>query len=169
MKISVKLDKEDWKKFQQHLEKELTKTIKSGTNGFWFNLVTWAVIAFVFLSIFQNINKIHWPTAGFVSVFFILFLSLFFYNLSKIRKAYEPSEDGVFVGEHKFDIDKEGIKTKGHDYVGHHSWSIVKKIERVDNMIIIYLDTAYAYVFPEQQLDDPDQFYNYINEQYKRT
>jgi len=167
MEISIILEKKDWKLFQANLEKELPKTIKSKTNSFWFNLILWAVLALVFLSIFHNISQIHWPTAGFVSVFFILFNGLFFFNLSKIRKAFEPSQNGVFIGKHNFVFNEEGIKSKCQGYEGYHSWSIVKKIDRVNNMILIYLDTAYAYIFPENQLDDPDQFYQYINEQFK--
>jgi hypothetical protein len=36
-------------------------------------------------------------------------------------------------------------------------------------MIMIYLDTAYAYVFPESKLDNPDEFYNFITEQYSNV
>lgn len=168
MEISIKLKKEDWSLFQKHLEKELPKTIKSKTNSFWFNLILWAVIAFIFLSIFHNISQIHWPTAGFVSVFFILFLGLFFFNLAKMRKAYEPSDNGVFTGEHSFSFNEAGITSKGQGYEGRHSWSIVKKIDRANGMILVYLDTAYAYIYPENQLDNPDQFYKYINELYNK-
>ena len=168
MEILIKLEMEDWKLFQLHLEKELPKTIKSWTNSLWFNLILWAVIAFIFMSIFHNTSQIHWPTAGFVSVFFILLFSLFIFNLTKVRKAYAPSENGVFIGEHKFTFNEEGIKTTGHGYEGSHNWSIVKKIDRVNDMILIYLDTAYAYVFPENKLENPDEFYKYINEQYKK-
>ncbi|MDY6857430.1 MAG: hypothetical protein SWO11_22540 [Thermodesulfobacteriota bacterium] len=33
-------------------------------------------------------------------------------------------------------------------------------------MIRIFLDTALAYVFPEAKLENPDEFYRYISEQY---
>lgn len=168
MEILIKLELEDWNLFQLHLEKELPKTIKSWTNSFWFNIILWAVISFIAMSIFHNISQIHWPTVGFTSIFFILFFGLFIFNLSKLRKAYAPSENGVFIGEHKFIFNEEGIKTTGQGYEGSHNWSVVKKIDRVNNMILIYLDTAYAYVFPENKLENPDQFYNYINEQYKK-
>ena len=166
MEISIKLEIEDWKIFQSILEKELPKTIKSWTNSFWFNLVLWAFIAFVFLTIFNNVNKIHWPTAGFVSIFFILLIGLFFFNLSKIKKAYEPSKCGIFFGEQRYIFDEKGIKTKGQGFEGYHDWSIVQKIDRVNNMILIYLDTAYAHIFPEEQLENPDKFYEYINEMH---
>jgi len=168
MEISIKLEAEDWCQFQSHLEKELPKTVKSWTNSFWFNIVLWAVIAFIIISIFQNTSQIHWPTAGLASVFFIFLFALFIFNLVKLKKAYAPSESDVFIGEHYFLFDEKGINTKGQGYAGRHSWSIVKKIERTNGMILIYLDTAYAYMFPESKLDDPDQLYSYINEQYKK-
>ena len=126
-----------WKLFQLHLEKVLPKTIKSWTNSFWFNIILWAVIAFIFMSIFHNTSQIYWPTAGFVSVFFILLFGLFIFNLTKIRKAYAPSENGVFIGEHKFIFSEEGIKTTGQGYEGSHNWSIVKKIDRISDIILI--------------------------------
>lgn len=35
-------------------------------------------------------------------------------------------------------------------------------------MILIFLDTAYAYVFTESKLEHPEKFYSQINEQYKK-
>ena len=168
MEITIKLEREDWNLFQSQLEKELPKTVKSWTNSFWFNIVLWAVIAFTIMSVFESKGRFHWPTAGVVSAFFILLIALFFINLSKVKKAYAPSEDGVFIGEHTFIFDSDGIKSTGRGYTGDHSWSLVKRIERVNGMILVYLDTAFAYVFPESKLDNPDEFYAYINEQHKK-
>lgn len=168
MEISIKLEVQDWSKFQSHLEKELPKTVKSWTNSSWFNIILWAVIAFAFMSIFEYIGEIHWPTAGFVTVFFVLFFALFLFNMAKLKKAYAPSENGVFVGEHTFVLDDEGIKSKGQGYEGNHAWTIVKRIERANGMILIYLDTANAYVFPENKLENPDLFYTYIKEKNKK-
>ena len=168
MDISINLDVEDWYRFQSYLERELPKTKKSWTNSIWFNLVLWAVLAFFFISIFQNTNEIHWPTAALVSGFFILLFILFLFNMAKLKKAYAPSQTGVFIGEHQFVFDEEGIKSNGQGYEGKHSWSLVQRIVRSNGMILIFLDTAYAYVFPESKLENPEQLYNYINEQYKK-
>lgn len=167
MEISIKLEADDWRKFQLYIEKELPKTVKSWTDGFWFNVILWTVITLIFLSLFQNSAKFHWPTAGFVSVIFIVMFALFIFNLVKQRKAYAPSEDGAFIGEHTFIFDEKGIRTKGKGYDGSHNWSIVKRIERVNGMLLIFLDTAYAFVLPESKLENPESLYNYISEQYK--
>ena len=168
MDILIKLEIEDWNKYQSYIEKELSKSVKSWTDSFWFNLILWAVIGFIFMSIFRNLSEIHLPTIAVVSVFFILLFVLFIFNLLKLKKAFAPSKSGIFIGEHQFVFDEEGIKSKGQGYEGKHSWSVVQRVERTNGMIIIFLDTAYAFIFPESKLEKPDQLYNYINEQYKK-
>ncbi|MCP4551300.1 MAG: YcxB family protein [Bacteroidetes bacterium] len=168
MNISIKLEVKDWYQFQSYLEKEIPKTMKSWTNSFWFNLVLWAVLGFVFMLIFQNTGKVHWPTVGVVSTFFILMFALFVFNLYKYKRACAPSKSGVFIGEHRFIFDEEGIKAQGQGYESSHNWTLVQRIERANGIIIIFLDTAYAYIFPESKLENPEQLYNYINEQYKK-
>ena len=64
-------------------------------------------------------------------------------------------------------FDDYGISTEGQGYAGKHSWAIVKKIERANGLILIFLDTSYAYVISEAKLKDPDAFYEHINELYK--
>jgi len=39
---------------------------------------------------------------------------------------------------------------------------------RVNGMILFYLDIAYAYVFPEYKLENPDLLYAYIDGQHKK-
>jgi len=168
MDILIKLEIEDWNQYQSYIEKELSKSVKSWTDSFRFNLVLWGVTGFILMSIFRNLSEIHWPTVGVVSVFYILIFILFIIKLAKLKKAFAPSETGVFFGEHQFVFDEEGIKSKGHGYEGKHSWSVVQRIERTNGMILIFLDTAYAYIFPVSKLDNPDKLYNYINEQYKK-
>jgi len=53
-------------------------------------------------------------------------------------------------------------------YEASHRWSVVKRIERANGMILIYLDTACAYVLPENKLEDPSRLFNYLNEEYKK-
>lgn len=169
MEIQINLQKEDWKIYQSYIEKELPKQQKTWMDSFWVNIFVWMVIAIIFMTIFQSFSHFHWPTAISVAIFFILIFALFLVNMFKIRKAFEPLENGVFCGSHKFTFTSKGIASKGKGYEAYHSWEIVKNIERVSGMILIYLDTAYAYVFPESKLDYPDEFYNYISEQYSNV
>ncbi|TKB05668.1 YcxB family protein [Desulforhopalus sp. IMCC35007] len=169
MEIQVTLQKEDWKLYQSYIEKELPKHLKTWMDSFWVNMLIWMVIAFGFLLIFNQYSSFHWPTAISVGAFFISISALFLFNMFKIRKAFEPSDEGTFCGNHTFIFDEHGINSEGEGYKGIHSWAIVKKIERVQGMILIYLDTAYAYVFPESKISDPDGFYNYISEQHSKV
>ncbi|WP_299948240.1 YcxB family protein [uncultured Microbulbifer sp.] len=169
MEIQITLQKEDWKQYQSYIEKELPKHLKTWMDSPWINMLIWMVIAFVFLSIFNRHSTFHWFTAISVSVFFILISTLFIFNMFKIRRAFEPSDQGTFCGSHKFTFDDSGINSEGRGYKGTQSWEIVKKIERAQGMIMIYLDTTYAYVFPESKLEDPDGFYKYISERYSNV
>lgn len=169
MEISIQLEAEDWRQFQKFLEKEIPKKVKHWSGGFWFNVALWTLIALTFSFMFRSGEDFHWPTAGFVAVTFVVMFALFVYNLVQQGKAYAPAEDGVFVGEHHFVFDEKGIATKGEGYDARHSWSTVKRIERVNGMILIFLDTAYAFVLQESKLDNPEALYNYICEQYKLT
>jgi len=169
MDIQITLEKEDWKRYQSYIERELPKHLKTWMNSFWVNMLVWMIIAFIFMSIYRQFTSFHWPTAISVGIFFILIAALFFLNLFKIRKAFEPSEKGSFCGEHFFKFTDQGIESKGSGYKGSHSWAIVKKVERVQGMILIYIDTAYAFVFPESKLIDPDGLFKYISERYSNV
>ncbi|OIQ48560.1 MAG: hypothetical protein BM565_00750 [Gammaproteobacteria bacterium MedPE] len=169
MEFKITLDKHDWKKYQSYMEREIPKRMKTWMNSAWVNMIIWMVIAFFFLTVFNQYSKFHWPTAITVSMFFIFVLALFFVNMFKIRRAFEPTETGTFCGNHLFIFNTQGIVSEGDGYQGIHSWSIVKKIERTDGMILIYLDTTYCFVFPESKLKAPDDFYKVISEQYSRA
>lgn len=169
MEIQISLQKEDWKRYQSYIEKAHLKQQNTWMNSFWVNMLVWMVIAIIFMTIFQNFSNFHWPTAISVAVFFVLIFAFFLFNMLKIRKAFEPLENGVFCGKHKFTFTGKGIASEGKGYEGNHSWEIVKKIERAPGMILIYLDTANAYVFPESKLDNPDELYNFISEQYSNV
>lgn len=164
MEILIDLQKEDWKRYQAYIEKELPKRQKIWMDSFWVNLIIWMVMAIVFMVIFQTFRYFHWPTAISVTTFFVLISAFFFFNVFRIRKAFEPLESGTFCGIHKFTFSDHGVASEGKGYKSHHSWEVVKRVERAPGMILIYLDKVYAYVFPESKLDSPEEFYQYISE-----
>lgn len=169
MEIQITLEKEDWKKYQSYIEREFPKRFKTWMDSFWLNLLIWMVIAFVFMSIYTKVTTFHWPTAISVGVFFVLIAALFIFNMLRIRKAFEPSEKGTFCGKHDFRFTDHGIESEGDGYRGCHSWEIIKKVERAQDMILIYIDTVYAFVFPEAKLTDPEMLFSYISERYSNV
>ncbi|MEP6161956.1 MAG: YcxB family protein [Halieaceae bacterium] len=169
MEIQITLDKEDWKSFQGYAEKTLPKNLKSWMSSPWVNMLIWMLITIFFLSVFNQYSSFHWPTVTAMGAFFILLSALFFFNMFKLKKAFEPSDSGTFCGSHIFRFSEQGISSEGDGYRANHAWSIVKKIEREQGMILIFLDTAFAYVFPEPKLEDPDSFYAFVSEQYSNA
>lgn len=163
MEIEITLEKEDWRRFQAHVEKQLWKQQKNWTDLFWVNLVFWALMAAILMMFFHKFSEFHWPSGLFVFVIFALIAALYSYKANKLRKAYEPMETGVFCGKHKFVFTDEEIISEGEGYQGRHAWKIVKRVERGNGIILIFLDTMHAYVFPEGKLDNPDEFYEYVS------
>jgi hypothetical protein len=164
MEVVLELEKADWWRFMSHVEKRCAKNI--GNTAF-SSMAYWFVIAILFMWMFRDLDSFHWETAITVSVFFLLLLASFILRISKMRKASEPSAKGVFVGKHKFIIGDDGIRSEGVGYTGSHSWTAVKEIERTKDMVLIYLDTTFAFVFPDSKLEDADEFYRFVNERYK--
>lgn len=168
MEIEITLEKEDWRRFQSYIEKELYKQKKNWIDGFWVNLVAWAFMTSLFMWAFDKFSDFHWPTAVFVLAIFILITLMYFFKVYKIRKAYEPMESGIFCGKHKFIFTDEEIISEGEGYQGRHAWKIVKRVERGNGIILIFLDTIHAYVFPEGKLVDPDGFHEYVSWRFRK-
>lgn len=164
MEVEITLKKEDWGTFQSFLENEISKSESSKSDSFGGQFVVWAFLGAAFIAVFQSISQFHWPTASAVAAVFAIIFGLYIYNLNKLKRLFAPSESGPFVGTHKFKINEEGIYSEGSGYKGFHSWSVVKRIIRGNGMIVVFIDTAFGYVFPESQLSNPDQFFQYANE-----
>ena len=167
MNISITLDSDDWFEFHQYISKRLITAFKKATDGFWFNLVLWAVLTILFLFIFNYFTEFHFPTAGLTLIIFVLVFFVLHLKSQKYVRAYEPKPGGVFVGLHNFEFDENGIQSSSNRYKAKHSWDIVQKIIRDNGMIMIFIDTAMAFIFPEKKLQDPDEFYRQVTAYYE--
>ena len=168
MEISITLDQSDWAWFQAHVGKELPKRRKRSVFSKRSFFMFWLVLTFLLLISFDGLSHLHWPSVAVTTLLFLLFFALIFAELADLQKSYAPSEQGIFVGTHHFTFDESRIHSKGRGYEGHHAWSLVKRLERTEEMILLYLDTAYAFIFPVSKLENPDEFYAYVNELFNQ-
>lgn len=164
MKIRVRYDKEDWEKFQAFLVKDVRRTTKTWWDSAWFNFISWFVIAFLFLTVFQTMTEFSWPSAGITGLLFTYIYVQFVLNGIRYKRDYAPSEHGTFIGEHVFNFSDDTIQSSGKGYEASHSWDVVKRVERTSDAIYVFIDTAYAYIFPAAKLADPDNFYHYVSQ-----
>ncbi len=164
MEIDITYEKEDWLKFQGFLEKEIPKRIKTPWDNTFVSVAIWIVIGVISMFAFRQIDVFHWPTAGYVTAFAVILFALFIRYMNRIKNAFAPSESGCFIGNHKFTITESGIESKGSGYNGFHAWSVVNNIVRNDGLIILFIDTANALIFPEHKISDPEALYNYVQE-----
>jgi len=168
MQITIKTSQEDWFVFNQHVLNQLGKSYRTRLDNPWLMIPCWILLAMLLLFIFNLSGHFHVPTAGGVAVYLITFIAMLFINSKLKQKAFAPNPKGVFVGEHQFVIDETGIASSGNGYHAHHAWHLVQKVERIAQnerkLILVYLDTCYAFIFPENQLTNPDDFYQQINQ-----
>ncbi|WP_075186168.1 YcxB family protein [Teredinibacter haidensis] len=163
MEQTFRYEKEDWKKFQSYLEKDLCKSKKMWYETLWFNFVSWFGIAIVFFSFFQSKSEFSWATAGIVSFFFVFIYAQLILTGIKFKKLCAPSDKGSFIGEHRFKFDESAIHSEGSGYTAKHNWSVIKRVAKTNDAIYLFLDNAYAYIFPVSQIEDPDKFYEYVS------
>ena len=164
MEIDIQLRKEDWLKFNQFVQKRTLKKLKGFVDGFFGNLVIWSVLIMIFVILFSTVKVWHWPTAISVATVFTIIIGLFFWNIYRLQSSLMPSEQGSFIGKHHFVFDENGIHSEGKGYTGFHSWDVVQSIEYHSGVLILFLDTTFGYIFPEDQLDNPAEFLERINQ-----
>ncbi|MCJ8270861.1 MAG: YcxB family protein [Psychrosphaera sp.] len=162
MQIKINIQVQDWLAFQRHIERAANEKNTDGGSRFWSNFFIWMVTSITLTIALQTVDAFHWPSAIVVVLIFVIFISLHFINLRSIRNTLKPSKDGIFCGEHEFNFDDNGFHAQGEGYHSHYQWLIVKKTERVNGLVLIYLDAFQAIVIPERDLENPDELYQFI-------
>lgn len=153
------------------IQKGLGNSSGAGLNSFWPSFFISLPIGALVGSITVGLAgfKIHFPTAiVFISLFVLLGAGLWRHAF-KARNAFDPSDKGMFLGEYKYTFNEAGFESEGKGYKSQMSWSLVIEIARLKGMIFIFIDTANAFIFPEAQLENPDEFYQYVTEQHAKA
>lgn len=159
MEFKLELGKEDWRNFNTYLCKKLSMKNKTLFDNFFVSVFVWMIIGFVIIFTIKKFGGVHWPTAAITSLVFMFLYLVIFYKNKKIQAGFEPMDNGSFCREHTYKFSEEGISTED----GTISWDLILQIERAQGMIMLYMDTAFALIFPEHKLEHPDKFYDYIS------
>ena len=164
MQFEITYEKEDWRKYIGYITSSIPKSIRSPLDKGWVNVLIWLYIGFFLVMILKNVESIDGPTAVYGAIFISSLYLIFRPNKKKLVEAYAPSEDGVFIGEHQYTLTEEGIGHSTEGYKGFHSWTNVLKIIRANGLIMLFVDTESAFIFPEEKVDNPDDLYNFAIE-----
>lgn len=165
--IEIEIKLEDWTKFSNYIAKEKTKeSAKSPSHikAFITLIFLIALSVYIFRSLNLTIDK---PTAIlFINIFLIYFFYFFYFswNQKKFIKTYNPLANGVILRKSYYIFDENGIDIQSDGIKTFYKWKIIEKIEFTDDIVMIYIDTAIALLFPCNQLDDVEKFINMINQ-----
>lgn len=59
MEIEITLQKEDWRRFQSHIQKRMLEQQQGWPGGFWGKTVVWAFMLALFMTAFQQFSLAH--------------------------------------------------------------------------------------------------------------
>lgn len=158
--FELNLEQRDWLAYQQVLDSLLSEKAARWSDKRWLKITTWLGLVVLFLLLWRFVGDFHWPTATIITVIFVLISSFFLFSLQQLRRAYRPSEHGLFTGTHQFTLSDEGIEIHGAYYQARIDWPQVLKIHQQGGLIILFVDNAQAVILPEHQLNQPTQVLN---------
>ena len=162
VEIDIDLRKEDWFSFVKYLQRKKQRGLKGLFTGFWGNMILWCILTLIFMFLFNRLEKFHYPTAIFMFVLFLAVFGTFLLRMAKLQKALAPSENGIFIGKHHFRFNKNGIFAEGQNAKSHYQWEAILSVVYEEGMVLLFVDTAHAMVFPERQIGDPEGFLQQI-------
>ena len=169
MEAAINLGLKEWNDFNYYLEQSFADQSKTNWMAILSRVLLWFLIAFIFLITFQLRL-----TPQLVPVAVVAGLAAASYLLQSIRvqkiiALFTPSATGTFCGPVKFYFGQQKLEIVGEGHGGHINWTSVKKIEKDENLIMIFIDTAMAYVLPVEQLHDPEALYLYALERWQEA
>lgn len=164
MNIKIKYEKSDWKAFRKCLKGMISTPRRSLLDRIVPAIAFWMVMGIIATFYYEKVTMFHIPTA-ILSI--VLMMAVFVsqsYRVKRRLKFYEPSENGDFLGEHEFQFEETSFKTISRSSECQYKWDVVLKIERAEGMIMLFVDSARAFILPENQLDNPDDIYQKLIE-----
>ncbi len=168
MRVTVQFKQEDWFSYQAMIQKRMSKGLPLGAKPFWILVAVALVMLLIHHYFFGPDIDLHGSSIFLTSMVFLMFIAFLFISQARINKRYAPSEDGPLVGTHHYDINETGIHVRGEGFEGMHEWSMVKRLDRGNGLVVLLLDTVYGHVFPEREIEDADAFYGELHELVER-
>lgn len=165
MEVEIKLSVKDWESYHSFLGSEAPRKYYSGWWLTLLNALVWFLGFIIVMATINSVSSFHWPTAITVSILFLLLMLNHFLNRPRVLMAsFAPEKDGSFCGVHFFNLTSESLIAKSEGYFSEHSWSLFKRVERSHGLIMLFIDKANAFVFPESELSNPEEFYSFTKE-----
>jgi hypothetical protein len=168
MDVNIKLTVDDWNSFQTFIGSEIPRKFYSGWLLGLANFLIWLAFAVVFIGTINSFSTFHWPSGISIALIFVILIINNFINKPKLLlKSLEPSIDGPFCGQHKFNFSQTDITVIGNGFETKHSWGIVKRVVNSNGLIMLFIDTAHALIIPTRELENSSEFITFAEGRVK--
>lgn len=162
MELEIEYDLSDWKNFQEFFGKKVCNEARAWWDSMWVNAAIWIVVALVYYAFARSGTDFSWPTAFIVIFFLLLIFGFLVLNGVKMRQAVRPSQGGIFLRRHKFQVNDDGIAVTSAGYEAKYDWTAVRAVEKTDNAIYLFIDSVNAFIFPLSKVGDANELMSVI-------
>lgn len=168
MEILIKLDITDWNTFQKHMKQSIVKAAQAQKTvaRLRSNIASLLIVAAAV--VYFDYFGIHWATAIFSLAIYTYFYALRRAYSTAARRINSPLENGHFFEQRKITFNATGVTTKSKNHQEIVDWAGIRRIERANGLILIFIDTIQCIVLPEHRLKDPDLLYNFISSNHNQ-
>ena len=164
MKLVVSVTKRDYQEYSKYTYNRMLGDNQSSAKGFIKNIILWAIIAIIVMSVFNNplwnhelIKSFHFPTALITAAPMLIFITLMVFYIKRIQKLSIPKDDGLLLGSKEIEVDDKGITETNTFGTSYYKWSSVESVEEVNGNVYVYFDTILGYIFPKICFKDDNE------------
>lgn len=169
MEVEVKIGVEHWKRFQAYVYSEVPRRY---FKGWLFNIISgflWFLFLIVFTGTVSSDSTFHWPTAISVITLFVIMIANYAICAPRLQlNSLEPDIDGPFCGEHHYKLTDEYLIFTSGGRKSQQPWPMFKRVVKGNDLIMLFFDTANAIIFPIEDLKDPEEFHQFIEERLNK-
>ena len=141
--------------FQNYAMNAVTKRQNGRAWSLLKTIVLWAVVAIVFLSVFQYFSESN--TTAYIPLFLVVasFIAGCMYigwEQQRLLKKMMPIEDGFVLGKRNYVFDEAGFTEEAGSYRTEVTWRAVIDVVDTDDHIFLVVDAAAAYILPKRDI-----------------
>jgi hypothetical protein len=158
MEINVQITRKDYLSFSDYVL--LRKTFKRYLKLFIISAIILPII-FSFGKPFLITDFLTDLLAIIISLgFLLLIVSTILFIVTRVQQL----KDYKILGNRKYIINKEGIKTETENSNSFQKWANIKSIEQNKHLILIFINKYAAYIIPKRYFESQEQIDSFIKE-----
>src|SRR5690349_7283206 len=153
--VRTTLTMADWNRLALEADQRVAKAgLESGS--FFTRIVPsalWLLLIAAFVVMLNTQPPLIRPLGIAISV--VGFFGIWWLQYWIQRRAYRPRERGAFLGDHEFDFEAAGFRSRRANSDAFNRWSLITDVTHTDEYVFLWIDRHSGYVIPARDLPAP--------------